>query len=509
MRVLLVNPAPRFNARSVAIPLGLIAIASYLKRIGHEIRFVDRSVDKIDVLAVAEEFQPQVVGVSVIGHKSLPDAVNFSKALRAKGIPVIWGGPLASCIAQTCLENEYADIISTGEGELVWEELLQAFEGKCELASIRGIAYLDNGNYHYLGQHALGNLADFPVMDFSLVEPQKYFQKTFGCKKMLHLCAAKGCPNHCTFCYNADFNLSKYRKRPLEQVMHEITFLVKNYGMDGIYFTDELWANSREELHEYCHAFIESGLEFVWGCQTVIGRFTKEDYQLMYQAGCRWLFFGIETGSPTLLKKLGKTLNMEAIQSNFEYCNECGIISIAGFMIGLPMETQEDLMQTVQLAEQIKPSFYNMNFYYPVPRSALYEKLLREGKIEPPVSGTKLFSERPVEQVKQSVTELPGIELKVIRAYFMWKSFTCSNVESKESGSKFFLMKKTIVEAIESTLNHGIVNFFVQVFYSAREFFQMLFYNFCFPNIKKKYGIGSGNNATTGSPKAAKGEANE
>ena len=489
MRVLFINPTTKFNARSVALPLGLIAIASYLQKIGHNICIYDRSVDQADLYTVVKQFRPAVIGVSVIGHKSLPDAVMLSAEVMKRGIPVVWGGPLASCFAETCLRNGYADYVSTGEGELVWQELLEAFDNHRDLATIKGLAYLDNGTYHYLGQHSLADLTDFPTMDFSLVRPQKYFQKSFGCERMLHICAAKGCPNHCTYCYNKDFNLCSYRKRPLYQVMEEIRYLVQNFGMDGVYFTDELWANSREEVHEYCKTFLESGLHFVWGCQTVIGRFTKEDYQLMYDAGCRWIFFGIETGSTDLLKKLGKKMNTEEIANNITYCNACGITSIAAFMIGLPMETKDDLMLTVRLAKRIKPSYYSVNFYYPVPRSALYEQLVWEGKYHPPKSEKKLFRDRPVEKVKKGISDIPSIDLKVVRAYFMWQSFICSNISSAESHDKLFFMKKTVIEAIKSSLHHGIINFFVQCFYSGREFLLTLFYAFCFPVIRKKYDL--------------------
>jgi len=305
---------------------------------------------------------------------------------------------------------------------------------------------------------------------------------------MLHVCAAKGCPNHCIYCYNQDFNLCAYRKRPLEQVMHEITYLVEQCGMDGIYFTDEMWAKSREEVHEYCHAFIDSGLDFVWGCQTVIGRFTKEDYQLMYDAGCRWLFFGVETGSVSLLRKLGKPIDLDIVASNINNCSESGIISIAGFMVGIPMETVEDLKKTVKLAQAIKPTFYNMNYFYPLPRTVLFDRLIRNGKIASFEKGMKYFMDRPTEKLKP-LTDIPALDVKVVRSYFMWRSFVCSNVKADKPQKKFFFMKKTIVEAIESTLHHGIVNYFIQLFYSVREITSIMFYRFFFPRILKKYGI--------------------
>lgn len=489
MRVMFINPNTKFNARSVSIPLGLISIATYLKSLGHDVLLLDRSVNKIDMLKEVEDFKPDVAGVSVIGHKSLPDSVYVSEILKKKGVTVAWGGPLASCIAEFILDNNYADLIFTGEGELAWADFLEAMKSGSDFSSVDGIMYLENGKYHFNKQHELADLSLLPEMDFSFVTPSDYFQKTFGCNKMLHICSSKGCPNHCIFCYNKDFNLSCYRKRPLEQVMNEIRYLVENYGMDGVYFTDELWANSREEMIEYCNAFKESGLNFVWGCQTTIGRFTEEDYKLMYEAGCRWMFFGIESGSKSLLKKLCKTIDYDKIESSIEHCTNAGIYSIAAFIIGLPQETEEDLMATVELANKIKTSYYSVNFFYPVPKSVLYNKLASENIFKSPDDPKELFNQRPVEKLLKGVSPVRPLDIKVIRSYYMWQSFIGSNVKPTENQSKLFFAKKTIIEAIESTLHHGFINFFVQVFYSGREFLNAVFYAFCFPSVRKKYNL--------------------
>lgn len=489
LRVMLINPNTKFNARSVSIPLGLISIATYLKTLGHSVRLLDASVNQIDFQKEINEFQPNIAGVSVIGHKSLPDSVKISAVLRKNNITVAWGGPLASCIRELILNYNYADYVFCGEGELAWAELLDALADNTDISKIDGIAFLRNGKFHFNGQHSLADLSLLPKMDFSIVNPSDYFQKSFGCERMLHICASKGCPNHCTFCYNKDFNLSQYRKRPIEQVMDEIRYLVEKYSMDGIYFTDELWANSREEMLEYCSAFKNSDLNFVWGCQTTIGRFTEEDYKYMYDCGCRWIFFGIESGSSSLLKKLGKTIDLDSVEPSLRFCYNAGINSIAAFIVGLPYETEDDLKATIELANKIKASYYSVNFFYPVPNSVLYKRIEKEKDFKLPESPKKLFKERPVEKLQHNISDIPPIELKVIRSYYMWQSLMGNNVKTNENQSKLFFFKKTVVEAIESTLHHGFVNFFVQVFYSGREFLSAVFYNFCFPHIRKKYNL--------------------
>ena len=66
---------------------------------------LDASVNKIDFNKEIENFKPDIAGVSVIGHKSLPDATRISQILKEYNITVAWGGPLASCMSEALLKK--------------------------------------------------------------------------------------------------------------------------------------------------------------------------------------------------------------------------------------------------------------------------------------------------------------------------------------------------------------------------------------------------------------------
>lgn len=84
-------------------PLGLLSIASFLEKNGYEVRLYDRTVEKISLKKVLAEFAPDVAGVSLISYKSFNDALRVSEQIKALGIPVIWGGPLASELPEAVL----------------------------------------------------------------------------------------------------------------------------------------------------------------------------------------------------------------------------------------------------------------------------------------------------------------------------------------------------------------------------------------------------------------------
>ena len=120
---------------------------------------------------------------------------------------------------------------------------------------------------------------------------------------------SKGCTGHCTFCYNTAFHKNCYRSRNIDLFIEEVKYLKENHGLKAIAFTDELFGRNKETLREICTKFIEADLGVYWGGMTKIGLFDKEDFQLMHDAGCRWLEFGIESGAKTTLARMKKGYN--------------------------------------------------------------------------------------------------------------------------------------------------------------------------------------------------------
>ncbi|MBQ4626420.1 MAG: B12-binding domain-containing radical SAM protein, partial [Clostridia bacterium] len=319
MRILLINPATVGYSRSVTTPLGLLSIASSLQSKGHKVRLYDRPVEKVKAEKVFDEFRPELVGVSLVSFKSVYDALEMSEYAKKLSLPVVWGGPLASEIPETVLKKGCIDLVSIGEGEATWIELAEKFlNGERNFESVAGIAFRnEEGKTVITEARNFVDLGELPPIDWSLVDVPKYFQSSYECEKMLYLYCAKGCPHSCTFCYNKDFHRCTYRKRPLEHVLDEIGYLVKNHGMDGVYFADEMWGRNRSEMRMICDSLRSLDLEFVWGCQTRIGVFTEEDFKYMYDSGCRWVYFGVESGSENMLQKMNKRIPYDKIEETF------------------------------------------------------------------------------------------------------------------------------------------------------------------------------------------------
>lgn len=488
MNILFINPSTSGYTRSVSVPLGLLSIATFLKSKGYSVRIYDRTVDKTKFETVIDEFDPDVAGISLVSYKSIDDALSLAEKMQEKGIPVITGGPLPSVLAEQTLSHNCFDAVSIGEGEATWLDIAQFYEGKfTSLIEIPGLAYKNkDGDVIYTSSRPFVDLAELPALDWSLIDVPKYFQSSYGCKKMLYLYSAKGCPFSCTFCYNKDFHKCRYRKKPLEILLEEIRFLVTKHGMDGVYFADEMWCRNRDEMHEICDSLKKLGLDFVWGCQTRIGIFDEEDFRYMYNSGCRWIFFGIESGSEKILRQINKKIDYDKIVPTFSDCRKAGIACIGSFITGFPDETEKDLADTVRLIQKLDTSLININNLILVPGSDIYKSLVDADKYKEPATLIEFGRQKPMERLAYNYSNIPDIDIKVVKSYFMWRSFTAEDVPGTEKHS---FMKKVIVDALRSIRTGDFLSFIVSTYIAGTEFIKVLFYSHCFPRIIKKYDL--------------------
>ncbi len=491
MRVLLVSPKTEKCNRAKSLPLGLLSIASFLAAHGHQVRLYDRAVEKISLSEAVRAFSPGLVGVSLITYKMLEDALAVSEFCKAKGLPVIWGGPTASVLPEAVFKNACVDAVSVGEGEETWLDLANAYAAgpAPELSRIPGLALRDgSGGVFFTPQRPFTDLSVLPDTDWSFVDVEQYFQTSYGCKRMLYLYSAKGCPFRCVFCYNKEFHRCTYRKRPLEPLLREIRFLVENHGMDGVYFADELWCRSVREMHETCDALKSLQLDFVWGCQTRIGIFGQEDFDYMYASGCRWVFFGVESGSPRVLQAMNKHMDYELVVPTFAACKRAGIVTIGSFIAGFPGETEDDMRQTVALIERLDTTLINLNFFIVMPGSDIYYRLVEEGRYPRITDLHRLEEEDFMLLLKNNFSEISTRDLRVVQSWYMWRSFASNGV--RVGKKKMSFTKKVASDALRSLRSGTLKELIPSTWYAAREFLTIAFYAHAFPSVRKKYGIG-------------------
>ena len=487
MRVLLLRPIPEYIKEKFILPLGLLSIATYLSNNGHTVKIFDRTVESGSMKKVLDAFDPDIVGISAISSKSFLNAVRKARLAKKRKIPVVLGGPTPSLIPEVILDSGAVDYVVIGEGEITFLELVNALRDKKPVRDIKGLAYMENGKAVFTPEREPADLADLPVIDFRFVDPNKYIVTNVNDKRILHTYASKGCPGNCSFCYNSCFSKGVWRPRPPEYFLAEIRYLLENCAIDGVYFVDDLLSRNSRHLSELCGKIAASGLRFEWGCDMRADRCSEEDLRMMYDAGCRWIFFGIETGSPERQRIIRKNLDLDKAKITIDHCREIGIVATTSFMIGLPDSTEEHIKETIKYAESIHSDVKVLSSFGPIPKTEIYDDLVQNKRLQPKLTYKEWGRMKWFDTFGVNYTKVPTKEIKVITSCFFAAIVTKKH---NVRGVKKNTSVKKIVNQVVYIIKRRHLKSLWLLFLGGIEFLHILYYAHMFPKIRRKYGLG-------------------
>ncbi|NLP48261.1 MAG: B12-binding domain-containing radical SAM protein [Clostridiales bacterium] len=486
MKVLLINAEPYHIKHKSAIPLGLLSIATFLKKHGHEVKVYDRTVNKTSLKKQLKVFEAEIVGISAPSFKAFDDAVKVSHEIKKRDIPLVWGGAISSLVPEIVLKTGLVDFVVMGEGEITFLDLIEKVGMGAGFESIDGLAYLKDGEVVINKDRDFADLSDLPIIDFSFVNPEDYFVENFGCKKMLHIYASKGCISKCTYCYNPYYSKCVWRPRPAQYYLSEIKYLIENHGMDGVCFADDLLVPNKKLLLEFVQGIIDSGLDFIWGGEFRADLDAKESLRLLYDSGCRWLYFGIESGSPKRQDLIKKKLNLEKAKDLVSHCAKVGIATSASFIMNYPDSDVKELQETISYMNDLGADILLASFYGPIPKSEIYEDLLEKGKMEAPKNYKEWRKIKMMDLIGENFSDIPLKDLKVISAHYLMRNFLWKDPQSEKNSRLNF--KKAFMRVLDLIAKGGLDSIKL-LFIAAGEFLHILYYAKAYPGILKKYSL--------------------
>jgi radical SAM superfamily enzyme YgiQ (UPF0313 family) len=169
---------------------------------------------------------------------------------------------------------------------------------------------------------------------------------------------SRGCPYRCAFCSSSHL-FGRWRGRSPQNMIDELDFLRTRYPkVESFLYMDDHFALNRKRVIEFCQLLIERGLNrYPWDCNSRVEHVDREMLGLMAKAGCRRIGFGIESGSPEILKNIGKKISLEKAEESIEMARKAGIEAFVFFMIGHPGETMETIDMSVQAAKKLKSNY--------------------------------------------------------------------------------------------------------------------------------------------------------
>ena len=373
MKVVLINPPGKSSF--LTPPLGLMYVASSLKKAGKTPRILDFMLDDFKEDFLFENIKDaKYIGISAVTpliHSAISLASLIKKRFPEKKI--ILGGPHASLLPKETLEKgKCIDYIIKGEGEERIVSLIDYLEGrKVELDGVvfsRGEKIID---LPITG--LIENLDAIPFPDRSLIPFERYSDKLNSRRKpACTMITSRGCPFWCIYCSKPIFG-NTVRQRSPENIIEEIKYLKEKYNVKEIIFYDDSFTINREHTIRLCQMIIDRNMDISFKCETRVNLVDKDLLLLMKKAGCYLMGYGIESGSQRVLDILKKNTTIEQIKEAVKTTKQAGIEVLGYFMMGIPGETEEDIKETINFSRQLDLDYAQFSIATAFPGTELYK----------------------------------------------------------------------------------------------------------------------------------------
>ncbi|MBI4423265.1 MAG: radical SAM protein [Elusimicrobia bacterium] len=370
-------------------PLGLISIYSWLRWRGFDVTFRDTQfgdVTEASLRTFLRAGQFEVIGIPTFTPTA--DYCFWTAKLCKEVLPncrIVFGNIHASSMpALTMDQCPQCDFIVRHEGEYTFEELVRTLaKGETsDFSGILGLVWRQGGKTVANADRPLiGDLDTLPSGFYSDLDLSAYVPHVtqYSVLPNYPLVTQRGCPYPCSYCEAANILGKKQRVYSPSRVIEELKLLKEKKGARGIYFQDSTFTMNRKYTMELLQLMIKEKLELLWTCNTRSDRVDPELLRFMYDAGCRTIFYGIESGNPESLKVIHKQCTVEQQTQGVGWTHEAGIRMLCNYIICLPGEDEAMVEKTVRYAQSLRSQMALFYLPVPFPGSALYEECRRDG----------------------------------------------------------------------------------------------------------------------------------
>jgi hypothetical protein len=381
--IILVNPrATRPDNRR--FPLSIMAVGSSIPP-GEGWTIIDGNRPGVDVAtrvsehvaALRETADPvRAIGFTVMPGPQLANAVPLTREIKKRhpDIPVVWGGNFGSLYPEPVLNAPYVDWLVRGQGEHTFCELLAVLRGLRDPQTVAGLAFRKADGSHHVGEERRWVGPDeLPAPPYDRIPVRDYLRPTFLGGRSGVYQASIGCPYACNFCgVISVFGRREKVQNPRRTAEH-LRFLVREHGMDSVHFYDNNFFLNDAHAREVADCLVDLNLR--WWCEARVDavlRFSPETWRRLKRAGLTMIFFGAESGSDDVLRKMKKGITTGQILEAAARTREHDIIPEFSFVFGDPDEPESEIDNTLAFVRKLKAVNPAMEliayFYTPTPQ---------------------------------------------------------------------------------------------------------------------------------------------
>lgn len=398
---------PADSVRRLATPLGLLYIAAVLEN-DYQVKIIDSTCDGYynhyfsedkkyityglsdeDLKGQIKDYKPDIVGLGCMFTAREKEALHTCQLVKEVNpdTPVVLGGLHPSLFPKEMLSSGVVDFVIMGEGEFRLKNLLDSLNKK-EGPDFDGAAYLKNKTVVINPmQSRIQDLDSIPLPARHLVNMEKYVKigvpyAPFSREERVEqILTSRGCPHRCNFCSTVHFWGRQFRTRSVENIIREVEELVSKYKVQEIQFPDDNMTINRQHAIELFTRLKDFNLSWCTPHGLMPATLDEEMIKLMAESGAYQISFAIESASQRVLKEIihKPVPPIERIKRLVDSAHDNGVQVHAMFVTGLPGETREEIMSTLDYPFRVgfdSASFFIAN---PLPGSELYDFCKEKG----------------------------------------------------------------------------------------------------------------------------------
>ncbi len=362
-------------------PQELMALAGIVKEWKKgKVDLLDAMAEQLNLEQTLErigEIKPDII-VTITGFSCFEDDMETFDAIHRQfpeAVTVVFGH-YATQFFREILQRYSFHYVIMGEPDMIFSKLYDAITGTVPVKEVEGIAYKPNGELIIQeGEPRIAHPEELPMPAYDLLKPDCYFEPFMEAPFGL-IQSARGCPYSCNYCVKSFGRRLTYRTP--QQIIDEIIFLKKHHGIRSLRFIDDTFTVSTKRVIEVCQLMIENELNISWTCLSRVDSLKPEMLPWMQKAGCKRIYFGIESGSPKVLAYLDKEGNPAEALASLKACKKYDIETLGFFLVGAPVETDEDHEMSVRFAREAELDYVVVSELMAYPGTPLFDQVKAE-----------------------------------------------------------------------------------------------------------------------------------
>ncbi|HSL53915.1 MAG TPA: PhpK family radical SAM P-methyltransferase [Pyrinomonadaceae bacterium] len=356
-------------------------LTNFLRRNGHTAEYINLFQYEKEQLIEYLRRDPLCVAITTtfyVVNLPVTEMVEFIREHNPK-VKIVVGGPLVNNHARnyqgdalkTALEDMGADIyVFEGQGELTLARLIECLRNGGNLSDVPNLAYYEGKELRRTTTVPENNSLDANFIDW------KDFGGSRDLGATIQTRTARSCAFKCSFC-NYPSRAGALTLLSIDVLERELDSILTLGSVQNVVFIDDTFNVPFPRFKDLCRMMIRKKYPFNWFSYFRCSNSDQEAIDLMAESGCKGVFLGIESGSPSILVNMNKSATVEKYAKGIEMLRSNGILTFGSFITGFPGETDETVQETIDFIRSTRPDYYRSQMWYCEPGTPIQNERVK------------------------------------------------------------------------------------------------------------------------------------